>query len=182
MTDAGAQDSLRVAILCASDKGYRRLREDTATPAIASLMREDGYAVVSTILLPDDRTMIAEELTRLCDEQLADLILTTGGTGLSPRDVTPEATLDVVQRLVPGIPETMRAAGMLLTDRAMLSRATAGIRGTTLIINLPGSPKGAVENLTAVLPALRHGLETLTGRISECARHDHTNQTKREVQ
>ncbi len=161
--------AFRVAIICASDKGYQGLREDTSTPQLAALLEKNGYIIVSTQLLPDDRGRLGQEMARICDANAADLIVTTGGTGLSPRDVTPEATQDIAQRLVPGIPEAMRAAGMQITPKAMLSRAVAGVRESTLIINLPGSPKGAMENLSSVLPALWHGLETLTGRARECA-------------
>ncbi len=164
------ENMFRVAIICASDKGYQGVREDTATPMISALLESNGYSVVSTCLLPDDRERLAREMARICDGNFADMIVTTGGTGLSPRDVTPEATLDIMQKSVPGIPEAMRAASMRFTPKAMLSRAVAGIRERTLIVNLPGSPKGAIENLTSVLPALWHGLETLTGRTQECAR------------
>ena len=121
------------------------------------------------MLLPDGLEPLRGQLIRLCDQRQPDLILTTGGTGFSPRDVTPEATLAVCDRLTPGIPEAMRYASMQVTNRAMLSRAAAGIRKGTLIVNLPGSPKAARENLEAVLPALAHGLEMLSGRPADCA-------------
>lgn len=163
-------NTFRIAIICASDTGYLGLRKDTSTRTIIEIMEANGYSVVSRQLLPDDREQLAQAMAVICDAHEADLILTTGGTGLSPRDITPEATLDIVERQVPGIPEAMRAAGMLATPKAMLSRAVAGIRGRTLIINLPGSPKAVTENLSSILPALWHGLETLTGRTQECAR------------
>lgn len=161
---------MRVAIITLSDSGYAGRREDKSGPAIRRIVEAAGYQVVHTALLPDDRRMLADELRRLCDNGLADLILTTGGTGFSPRDQTPEATLDVAERLAPGIPEAMRWYSLQITPRAMLSRAQAGIRKGTLIINLPGSPKAAKENLEAVLPALSHGLEMLSGKPADCAK------------
>ena len=122
------------------------------------------------VILPDDRKQLADEMRRLCDEYTVDLILTTGGTGFSPRDWTPEATLDVAERLVPGIPEAMRLASLQITKRAMLSRAVAGIRKRTLMINLPGSPKAVRENLEYIINELEHGLQILRGEAGECAR------------
>ena len=122
------------------------------------------------MILPDDRQRLADEMRKLCDEAGVDLILTTGGTGFSRRDITPEATLDVVERLVPGIPEAMRLNSLQITKRAMLSRAVAGIRKGTLIINLPGSPKAVRENLEYVITELAHGIEILRGEAGECAR------------
>lgn len=161
---------MRAAIITASDKGYAGEREDISGEVVREIMEQNGYVVASYQLLPDDRAMLAQEMTRLCDNHVADLILTTGGTGFAPRDITPEATMDVVQRLVPGIPEAMRAASMGVTKRAMLSRATAGIREKTLIINLPGSPKAVRENLTFIVEELRHGLAILKEEATECAR------------
>ncbi|MDK2855398.1 MAG: hypothetical protein PWQ41_242 [Bacillota bacterium] len=163
------QEGYRLAIVTASDKGARGEREDASAQVIRRLTAELGE-VVEYKVLPDEREELAAELRRLADERAVDLILTTGGTGLGPRDVTPEATLDVVDRLVPGLAEAMRAAGMAKTPHALLSRAVAGIRGRTLIVNLPGSPRGVEENLTAILPALPHGLAILTGRAGECGR------------
>ena len=159
----------RIAVLTISDKGAAGLREDRSGPMIIQKIAHVGEVVYQAIL-PDERVLIADELRRICDGCLADLILTTGGTGFSPRDITPEATNDVVERTVPGIPEAIRAKSLAITDRAMLSRATAGIRGRTLIINLPGSPKAAEECLDVVLPVLSHGLGILTSQESECAR------------
>ena len=137
----------RAAIITASDSGYRGEREDKSGPAIRDILEKEGYEVVAMELLPDDRAMLAGKMQEIADSGKADLILTTGGTGFSQRDVTPEATEEVIERRVPGIPEAMRAYSMTITKRAMLSRATAGIRGTTLIINLPGSPKAVRESL-----------------------------------
>lgn len=160
----------RVAIITASDKGYRGEREDQSGVVIREIAEKNGYSVASYAVLPDDRAALAEEMRRICDDDLADLILTTGGTGFSPRDITPEATLDVAQRLVPGIPEAMRYSSMHITKRAMLSRAVAAIRERVLIVNLPGSPKAVRENLEYIIAELRHGLDILKGEASECAR------------
>ncbi len=160
----------RVNVITLSDSGYAGQREDKSGPVIAQMAREAGLNVVASLLLPDDRQQLKDELCRLCDQGLTDLVLTTGGTGFSPRDVTPEATLDAVERLAPGIPEAMRALSMQITDRAMLSRAVAGIRGQTLIINLPGSPKAVAECLHFILPAVMHGLDILCEQAQNCAR------------
>jgi len=132
------------------------------------MLRQHGIEVVRTAVVPDEEREISQALSRWADENSADLILTSGGTGLSPRDVTPEATMAVVQRLIPGMAEAMRAASLLKTPHAMISRAVAGVRGKTLIINLPGSPKGAIENLEAVIPALKHAIAKIQGDPSEC--------------
>lgn len=160
---------LRAAILTASDSGYAGEREDISGPTIRKILEENGYQVVHTILLPDDREMLAQEMSRIADEGVAELLVTTGGTGFSPRDCMPEATMDITERAVPGIPEAIRAYSMTITPRAMLSRAAAGIRKHTLIINLPGSPKAVKESLEYILPSLEHGLEILTGTASNCA-------------
>ncbi len=159
----------RAAIITVSDSGYRGEREDKSGPVIREILEKEGYEITFTELLPDDRAMIAGKLQEIADSGSTDLILTTGGTGFSQRDVTPEATEEVIQRRVPGIPEAMRAYSMTITKRAMLSRATAGIRGTTLIINLPGSPKAVRESLEYIIGALDHGLEILSGEATDCA-------------
>lgn len=158
----------RVAILTASDKGFAGGRVDESAVVIRALCEESGFFVTDYKLLPDDRERLATCMRELCDADAADLLLTTGGTGLSPRDVTPEATLDIAERPVPGIAEAMRAQSLRVTTRAMLSRGVAAVRGGTLIINLPGSPKAVRENLSCVLPALEHAVETLRGRGGEC--------------
>ena len=160
----------QAAIITASDKGAQGQREDVSGQVIREILEANGYNVVHQVILPDDREQLADEMRRICDAGEADLILTTGGTGFSPRDWTPEATLDVVERLVPGIPEAMRFASLQITKRAMLSRAVAGIRKGTLIINLPGSPKAVRENLEFVISELEHGLQILRGEAGECAR------------
>jgi molybdenum cofactor synthesis domain-containing protein len=137
---------------------------------IREILEANGYEVVYTVLLPDDRQMLAQEMARIADEHVAELLLTTGGTGFSPRDCMPEATADISERSVPGIPEAIRAYSMTITPRAMLSRAAAGIRKTTLIVNLPGSPKAVRESLEYIIPALGHGLEIMTGEATDCAR------------
>lgn len=159
-----------IGIITASDKGARGEREDTSGRLIATMLQELGQ-IVSYQVIPDDAEQISREMMFMADQLAVDLILTTGGTGLSPRDVTPEATLAVVDRQVPGIAEAMRAQSMKITSRAMLSRAVAGMRNKTLIINLPGSPKGVQECLEIILPALEHGLAIMKGEASECARH-----------
>ena len=159
----------RVGILTASDKGARGEREDVSGPRIRSLLSADYEAVAYTVV-PDDRETIAQELIRLSDEVGCDLILTTGGTGFAPRDVTPEATRDVCDRMAPGIAEAIRAQSMRITSRAMLSRGVSGIRGRTLIVNLPGSPKAVEESMAVFLDVVGHGLNLLRGTDGECAR------------
>ena len=161
---------LRAAILILSDKGSRGEREDKCGPLIADMLEREGYEAVETAIIPDEGKQIEEELIRLSDGRQVDLILTSGGTGFSMRDVTPEATLAVAPRLVPGIAEAIRAYSMQITKRAMLGRGVAAIRGRTLIVNLPGSPKAVEESLGYILPELRHGLEILRGEAAECAR------------
>lgn len=150
------------AIITVSDRASAGIYEDKTGPILIDMLSDAGYDVRETIVIPDEQYQIESTLIRLADQNTA-LILTAGGTGFSPRDITPEATTAVCQRMVPGIPEAMRAASMRITPRGMLSRAAAGIRDRSLIVNLPGSPKAARENLEAVLPALAHGIAMLQG-------------------
>ncbi len=159
----------RVGIITASDSGFAGKREDVSGAVIKEIAAANGYQVTSYTMLPDDRKILAEEMKRLCDDDVADLVLTTGGTGFSPRDCTPEATLDIAERQAQGIAEAMRYSSMKITKRAMLSRAVAVIRGKTLIINLPGSPKAVRENLEFIITELPHGLAVLKGTVSNCA-------------
>ncbi|MBC7088090.1 MAG: MogA/MoaB family molybdenum cofactor biosynthesis protein [Tissierellales bacterium] len=160
----------KVGILTASDKGSKGLREDLSGKLIKEIMEKNGYEVVRTVIVQDDKEDIKAELLYMADELKVDLILTTGGTGFSKRDITPEATLEVVDRLAMGISYAILNKSLEKTPHAMLSRAVSGIRNETLIINLPGSPKAVEESLDVILSALPHGLEILTGRASECAR------------
>lgn len=158
--------SIRIGILTVSDKGARGERPDTSGAALRAALSSLG-TVAAYEVVPDEAAAIAERLRRWADDLSLDLIFTTGGTGLAPRDVTPEATLSVVERLVPGLAEAMRQEGLRHTPMAMLSRAVAGLRGRTLIINLPGSEKGVRENLAAVMPVLPHALATLRGEVGD---------------
>jgi molybdopterin adenylyltransferase len=160
---------IKTAILTISDKGARGERVDGTGPAIRNIIEGKGYSIDYYKIIPDERLEIEQELIYLCDNLKVNLILTNGGTGFSHRDVTPEATHNVIEKYVPGIGEVMRMKSLQITPKAMLSRGIAGIRRQTLIVNLPGSPKGAVENLEFILPALPHGIEILTGEASECA-------------
>ena len=165
----GTSAPYRVWIITASDKGFAKEREDLSGPLIREIAVSAGYAPAGYTLLSDDQAGITNELRRICDNGLAELILTSGGTGFSHRDRMPEATAAAAERLAPGIAEAMRAQSMTVTKRAMLSRAVSVIRGSTLIVNLPGSPKAARENLEFILPDLRHGLDILCGRDGDCA-------------
>lgn len=158
----------RTAVLTVSDRGSQGLRADTAGDAVCRLLTESGWNVAYRSLFPDELEQLEKELIYICDDLKAPLAITVGGTGFSPRDITPEATLAVAERAVPGIPEAMRRASMEVTPNGMLSRSACGIRGRTLILNLPGSEKAAVECLSAVLGPLRHGVEILTGNGGEC--------------
>ena len=158
----------RAAIVTLSDKGYAGEREDQSGPLVSRMLSEAGYDVRKTVLLPDEQKEIEKYLCKLCDEDKMDVVFTTGGTGFSPRDCTPEATMAVATKNAPGIAEAMRLASLKITPRAMLSRGASVIRGSTLIINLPGSPNAAREKLEAVIPSLQHGLEIRTGRAGEC--------------
>lgn len=158
------------AVITLSDKGSAGQREDKSGPLIETLLTQAGYRVVETLLLPDEKALLQRQLIRLADQRQVELILTTGGTGFSRRDITPEATVAVCDRMAPGIAEAIRAYSMTITPRAMLSRAASGIRKGSLIINLPGSPKAVQESLEFVLPSLAHGLGILRGTAGECAR------------
>jgi molybdenum cofactor synthesis domain-containing protein len=160
---------IKVAILTLSDKASRGERKDTSGPTIERMMKKINAKVVSCDILPDEKTLIKKKLIALCDK--ADLILTTGGTGLSPRDVTPEATREVIQIEIPGVIDAMRLKGLRKTPFAMLSRAVAGVRGKTLIINLPGSPAAVKENLSVILSSIPHAVEKIQGSQKECARN-----------
>ena len=158
------------AIITVSDKGARGERQDTSGPALCAVAEEYGFEVVYTAMVPDEEADIRRELIHCADQLKAALVLTTGGTGFSPRDITPEATKAVIERETPGIPEAMRAASMRITPRGCLSRSVAGIRNRTLIVNLPGSEKAARENILAVMDPLMHGLDMLASAGSaDCA-------------
>lgn len=158
----------KVAILTASDKGSRGEREDTSAQVIRELVEEEiNGEIIEYRIVPDERDEIMAALIEMAEYHRADLIVTTGGTGLGPRDITPEATKQVIEREVPGLAEAMRAASMLKTRRAMLSRGICGIKGRTLIVNLPGSPKGVHENLGAIMDQLPHALSILSGKVGD---------------
>ena len=160
----------RVAVITASDAGFRGEREDLSGPAIIKVTKKFGYENVSYQILPDVQESLEKAMNKIIDEDIADLILTTGGTGFSKRDRTPEATRNVIEREAPGIPEAMRHFSMQFTKRAMLSRAVAGIRKNTLVVNLPGSPKAVTECLEYIISSIDHGLETLLGETTNCGR------------
>jgi molybdenum cofactor synthesis domain-containing protein len=164
-----AESKIRAAVVTLSDRSARREREDKSGPLIRKMLEDAGFRVEEQVLLPDDREQIETTLKDLTDRQRFDLILTTGGTGFSGRDVTPEATMAVAERVAPGIAEAIRAYSMKITGRAMLGRGTSVIRGRTLIVNLPGSPKAARESLEHILPHLAHGIDILRGVAEDCA-------------
>ncbi|MGZ3524999.1 MAG: molybdopterin adenylyltransferase [Thermodesulfobacteriota bacterium] len=158
----------KVAILTISDRGSKGERQDSSGPLIQEMVKDLPGKVVHYEIIPDEKEKIVEALKKSADRLKADLILTTGGTGISPRDVTPDATLEVIKKEVPGFSEAMRSESLRKTPHAMISRAVCGIRGSTLIVNLPGSPKSVRENLSVILPALPHALSKLKGDPSEC--------------
>jgi len=160
------------AVITVSDRSFRGERPDEGGPNLVQLLREKGYDVVHTDLVPDEPDKIGASICHTADDLDIALIITTGGTGFAPRDITPEATMTVIERMVPGIPETMRARSLQYTERAMLSRGICGIRRRSLIINLPGSPKAAKENLLFVTDAVEHGLIMLRGQPMNCAELD----------
>lgn len=168
VTSQPEDDPLTAAVITLSDKGFAGERKDTSGPRAAKILREYGYEVVEEVLLPDEQKKIEKELIRLSDSRQVSLILTTGGTGFSMRDCTPEATLAVADRQAPGIAEAIRAGSMEITKRAMLSRGVSVIRGRTLIINLPGSEKAVEESLSFIMDSLEHGIRILRGTASEC--------------
>ncbi|MBF0317340.1 MAG: MogA/MoaB family molybdenum cofactor biosynthesis protein [Nitrospirae bacterium] len=161
--------NITAAVVTISDKGAGGQRVDESGPVAVELLRGIGCEVLHCDIVPDERDIIRQTLIGLSEK--VDLIITNGGTGLSPRDVTPEATLDVIDREIPGIAEQMRAEGMRFTRRSMLSRGVAGVRGTTLIINLPGSPKAVRENLRVVMDVIAHAVEKIKGGMADCARN-----------
>ncbi len=163
------RQGFRAGALTISDKGAAGQREDQSGQVVKTLLIEAGLEVVKTSVVPDEQDQIQQLLVSWCDKENLNLIVTTGGTGLTPRDVTPQATKAVIDYEVPGIAEAMRSESLKITPHAMLSRAVAGVRGRTLIINLPGSPRAARENLTVVIPALEHALAKLAGDPTDCA-------------
>ncbi len=167
--DQDSENMFTVGILTISDKGSKGQREDTSGPAIKDMLTGTGAEVILYGIVPDEKDAIAGKLIEWADASKIDLILTTGGTGLAPRDITPEATLAVVEKIVPGISEAMRAVSIRKTPRGMLSRGISGILGKTLIINLPGSPKAVRECLEVILPAIPHAIETVRGEVQDCA-------------
>ncbi len=174
MTGASASDprarrQMRAAVVTLSDKASVGLRADASGPLLRELLEGVGAVVVGPYVVPDEQAQIEQTLATLADEGDLDLILTTGGTGLAPRDRTPEATRAVADRLAPGFAEAMRAASLSVTPHAMLSRATAAVRGRTLIVNMPGSPKACREHFAVIAPVLDHAIETLRGEAFECA-------------
>ncbi len=165
-----SEQGFRAAVVTMSDKGYRGERIDTSGPAIMEELKKRGYQVVEYLLIPDDLEVITYHLRKLCDDEVCDLIITTGGTGCAPRDVTPEATKSVIEKEIPGIAEAIRYQSLQITPKAMLGRGVAGIRNRTMLVNLPGSEKAVRESMEVFLDIMPHALDTLTGRSSDCSR------------
>ncbi len=163
--------SIRIGIITVSDRSSRGERPDASGPALINVVAQQGWQVIRTLILPDEMEQVKTALATWADSDEFDVILTTGGTGFSPHDITPEATQAVIQRPTPGLAEAMRSAGLHITSHAMLSRAVAGIRSRTLIVNLPGSPKGAIENLAVLVPVLPHAVQLLRDEPSAEAGH-----------
>lgn len=159
-----------VGIITSSDKGYRGEREDKSGQVIEEIVSQNGFKVIKKVVLPDEKDLLEKEMINMCDNLNVNLLLTTGGTGFSKRDITPEATKEILDREAPGICEAIRMYSMQITKRAMLSRAVSGIRKDTLIVNLPGSPKACKEALDFVLDDVKHGIDILLGSARECAR------------
>jgi molybdenum cofactor synthesis domain-containing protein len=160
---------ITAGVITLSDKGSRGERVDLSGPEVTRILKEIGIETTCYEVVPDEADVIEKKLIEFVDDRKLDLVITTGGTGVSPRDVTPEATLRIIDREIPGMAEAMRRESMLKTPHAMISRALAGIRKTTLIINLPGSPRGVRENLAVILPTLKHAIEKIKGDQSDCA-------------
>jgi len=160
---------ISAGVITVSDRGSRGEREDKSGQEIVSMLKGIAATVVHTIIIPDEKDQIKDALIECADKKQLDLIVTTGGTGVSPRDVTPDATLEIIEKEVPGMAEAMRRESAAITPHAMISRAVVGIRGCSLIINLPGSPRGVRENLAVILPALKHAIEKIKGDDAECA-------------
>ena len=156
-------------IITVSDKGAEGKREDTTGPIISKLLTKVGFVKKELIIIPDNKELIKEKICYLADELKVDLVVTNGGTGVSPEDITPEATKEVIDKEIPGMAEAMRSESLKKTPHAMLSRAVCGVRGSTLVVNLPGSPRGAKENLEVIIPALPHAIEKIKGDPSDCA-------------
>jgi molybdenum cofactor synthesis domain-containing protein len=160
--------TIHAGVITVSDKGSRGEREDLSGPEIIAMLKTIGAEILHTTIVPDEIDLIKQALIECTDNKKLDLVLTTGGTGVSPRDITPDATLQVIEKEVPGMAEAMRREGAASTPHAMISRAVAGIRGMSLIINLPGSPRGVRENLAVVLPAIKHAVEKIKGDQTDC--------------
>ncbi len=167
---SSADEVITVGVITVSDKGSQGLRQDESGPLLVQMLADSGMRVLETAMVPDEQEEIAAWLRRFAEDRPLDLVVTTGGTGFASRDVTPEATMRVIERPAPGLAEAMRAASLAKTPHAMLSRAVAGIRRRTLIVNFPGSPKACRENLEVILPALPHGVQILRGVARDCAR------------